>query len=246
MKTLILGHRGYKAKYIENTRPSFMKALECGADGIELDVHLTKDGQVVVFHDFELSRMTKEKGFIFEYSLEEIKKMKVKNNHEIPTLEEVVDDLVEYKRLHSRLKVYLNVEFKAGSQMYEGIEAKVMKICYSKLTSDEVIFSSFDHHCLVNIKALDSNAQVGVLTTASLVEPWTYLKSLAGDFYHPNYLTLSPKNLREMMVKGLLINAYTVNKKAVAKQLMAAGIHMIITDEVEKIVTVRKEVQGEA
>ena len=246
MKTLILGHRGYKAKYVENTRESFLKALEAGADGIELDVHLTKDGQVVVFHDFEMSRMTKEKGFIFEYSLEELRALKLKNHHTIPTLEEVVDDIVKFKKNNSISKVYLNVEFKAGSQMYENIEAKVMNICYSKLSCEEVIFSSFDHHCLLNIKILDKNAKIGVLTTASLVEPWIYLQSLNADYYHPNYLTLSPKNLGEMLMSGLKINAYTVNRRSIARQLITAGIHMIITDEVKKIVAVKKEVYHEA
>lgn len=246
METLIIGHRGYKGKYIENTLQSFLKALEAGADGVELDVHLTKDGEVVVFHDFELSRMTKEKGYIFDYTLEDLREVKIENNNRIPTLNEVLEDLVQYKEKNLKSKIILNVEFKAGSQMYPGIEEKVMTICYEKLAFDEVIFSSFDHHCLVNIKAIDERAQIGVLTTASLVEPWHYMKTIRGDYYHPHYLTLSGKNLKEMMYNELLINAYTVNDLSLAKQLMFAGIHMIITDEVEKMIDLRKEVHNEA
>jgi len=98
METLIIGHRGYKEKYIDNTRQSFLKALEAGADGIELDVHLTKDGAVVVFHDFELSRMTKKTGYIFDYTLEALREVKIENNNRIPTLNEVLEDLVQYKK----------------------------------------------------------------------------------------------------------------------------------------------------
>lgn len=246
METLIIGHRGYKGKYIENTRQSFLKALEAGADGIELDVHLTKDGEVVVFHDFELSRMTKKTGYIFDYTLDALREIKLENNHRIPTLIEVLEDLVQFKEKFSKSKITLNVELKAGSQMYPGIEEKVMDICYTHLSYEEVVFSSFDHHSLVTIKRLNKKAQIGVLSTAALVKPWDYVNSIQGDYYHPHYLALSKENLEEMMVNKLKINAYTVNDLSVAKQLMIAGIHMIITDEVAAMVQLRKEVAHEA
>lgn len=238
MATLIMGHRGFNGKYVENTLESFQKALEYGADGIELDIHCSKDGEIVVFHDFELKRMTGEEGFIFEYTLDELKNMKVAKKYEIPTLKEVLDLIIAFKSTLNK-KIFLNVEFKAGSQMYEGIEGQVMKLCYEKLNVDEVIFSSFDHQALVKIKAIDSLALTGVLTTASLVEPWVYVSSIHGDYYHPHYLTLGPATLKSMLEKGMKINAYTVNRSMVAKQLIKAGIHMIITDEVEKMVMIR-------
>jgi len=246
MSTLIIGHRGYKAKYIENTRESFLEALKAGADGIELDVHLTKDGEVVVFHDFDLYPRTKESSYIFEYTLEDLKKIELENHHSIPTLREVLEDLVQYKENFSRSKIMLNVELKAGSQMYPGIEEKVMTLCYDKLDYNEVIFSSFDHQCLVKIKSSDKRAQIGVLTTAALVEPWLYIKRIKGDYYHPHYLSLSEKNLKEMIQNKLLINTYTLNDLTLGKQLMKSGIHMIITDEVEKMLDMRKEVDHEA
>lgn len=246
MSTLIIGHRGYNAKYTENTLESFIEALKAGADGIELDVHLTKDGEVVVFHDFDLSRMTKESGYIFEFTLEDLKEIKLENNHSIPTLREVLEKLIQYKDNYSKSEITLNVEFKAGSQMYPDIEEKVMEICYDKLSYNEIVFSSFDHQCLVEIKSLDQQAQIGVLTTAALVEPWLYVNRIKGDYYHPHYLSLSEKNLKEMIQNKLLINTYTLNDMTLGKQLMKAGIHMIITDEVEKMLDLRKEVDHEA
>jgi len=240
METLIIGHRGFNGEYVENTRESFIKALDLGVDGIELDVHLSKDGEVIVFHDFELKRMTGENGYVFQYTLAELKEMKILDKHEIPTLEEVIDDLIVYKK-KSNKKLYLNVEFKAGSQMYKGIEERVMKICYERLAIEEVIFSSFDHQALVKIKELDERALTGVLTAAALVNPWDYVASIKGDYYHPNYLTLMPMVLGAMLENGLPINTYTVNDPKVGKQLIEAGIHMIITDEVEQMLQVRKE-----
>lgn len=244
MKTLIIGHRGFNSQYVENTLESFEAALAHGADGIELDVHLSSDGEVMVFHDFDLKRMTGQEGFIFQYTLKELKAMRVGSNHEMPSLSEVLDLLVSHKKQGK--KVYLNVEFKAGSQMYEGIEQKVMKLCYQKLSPDEVIFSSFDHQALLDIKVLDARALTGVLTTAALVKPWAYMDTIQGDFYHPYYLTLTPKLLQDMFGRGVKINAYTVNDQRVGQQLMAAGIHMIITDDVASMVALREASDYEA
>ncbi len=240
METLIIGHRGFNGEYVENTRESFLKALELGADGIELDVHLSKDGEVIVFHDFDLKRMTGENGYVFQYTLAELKEMKILDKHEIPTLEEVIDDLIAYKKQNNK-KLYLNVEFKAGSQMYEGVEERVMKICYERLAVEEVIFSSFDHQALVKIKELDERALTGVLTAAALVNPWNYVDSIKGDYYHPNCMTLTPMVLEGMFKNRLPINTYTVNDPKIGKQLIEAGIHMVITDEVKLMLQVRKE-----
>jgi len=245
MRPLILGHRGYSSKYIENTRESFRQALLAGADGLELDIHMTRDGQLVVFHDFELKRMTGQEGYIFQYSLEELNNFKIKGEHDFLTLNQVVEDLVTYQKDLGR-KLYLNVEFKAGSSMYEGIEARAMAVCFERLPVDQVIFSSFDHHALLAIKTLDHTALTGVLTTCAMVEPWDYLSKLGADYYHPHYLTLSPLTLPPLLQAGVQINTYTLNDPQIARQLMVSGLHMIITDAVGTMVDLRREVLGEA
>ena len=75
--TLIIGHRGAKATYAENTLTSFEKAIRHGADGIELDIHYSKDGEIMVFHDFTLDRMCKAEGAIYELSATELQALTV-------------------------------------------------------------------------------------------------------------------------------------------------------------------------
>ncbi len=230
MKSIILGHRGYKAKYPENTLLSFQKALEGGADGIELDVHFTSDGEPVVFHDFELERMTDGNGMIFQSSYESIRKLRTKGNHQekIPHLQEVIDLI---KSLQTPGKgIWLNIEFKAGSDMYPGIEEKVLKASHT-LPSEYVIYSSFDHYALSKIKGIHEKALTGALTMCSLYKPWDYLNAIGADFYHPHYLSLLEKPLRDMLEHRMRINTYTVNDITIAKQLSQAGVFSIITDD---------------
>ena len=134
--TEIFAHRGASGYAPENTLEAFRLAMEQGADGIELDVHLTKDGEVVVIHDETLDRTSDGQGKVRDYTLEELKKFSFHNHIEkykgvqIPTLKEVLD-LVE----NSSMKV--NIELKTGIYWYEGIEEKTMEIVKNKKTREK-------------------------------------------------------------------------------------------------------------
>ncbi|MDH8677251.1 glycerophosphodiester phosphodiesterase family protein [Fusibacter bizertensis] len=240
--TLIFGHRGAKAYYAENTILSFEHAIEMGADGIELDIHYSKDGEIMVFHDFTLNRMCGVNGSIFDYTLSELKRFKVQYRNqyqEIPTLKEVLDLILSLQVKHQK-KIVLNVELKAGSDFYPDIEKNAMALCYSKLSKDQVVFSSFDHYALKEIRGLDAMAQTGILTASALVDPWEYVKKLGANYYHPAYLSLTPRLLSEISHTDLKVNTYTVNDTTIAKQLMLNGINAIITDSPDIMVELRK------
>lgn len=246
MKTKVFGHRGSKGYYPENSMLSFEKALDMGADGIELDVHYSKEGKIVVFHDFELDRMTPDKGMIFEKTWEELSQIflidqttgKV-SGEKIPTLEDVLQLLARKQEQLGR-SLYLNVEFKAGSSLYKGIEERVVALCLQYLPKDQLIFSSFDHFALKTIKTIDQSLQTGVLTTAAMVDPWEYTQKLKADFYHPYFLTLTPDVLASYRAVHLEINPYTVNDLKVAKQLIEAGVYGIITDFPDQILKLQE------
>ena len=232
MQTKIFGHRGAKGYYPENSLLSFEKAIEMGVDGLELDIHFSKDGKLVVFHDFELDRMTDASGMIYEKTWEELSELKLKDaRYEtgMPTLEMVLQLIVEKQRLMQRT-LELNVEFKAGSGLYKGIEAAAVDLCLRYLPKEQLIFSSFDHFALLAVKAIDKSLRTGVLTTAAMVEPWSYVTKLGADYYHPYCMTLAPQVLESYQANHLPINTYTVNDPNQAKLLKAAGVYGIITD----------------
>lgn len=86
-----IGHRGAKGYTVENTLESFQKAIDLNVDAIELDVHVCKTGELIVFHDFTLERLTNGKGEISKSSLEELKKLRINEKFKIPTLIEALD-----------------------------------------------------------------------------------------------------------------------------------------------------------
>ncbi len=239
--TKIIGHRGASTYEVENTIPAFSTALEQGADGLELDVHFSADGQIVVFHVFNLKSLTGDTGFVFEKTLEGLKLLTCKAHGKsavIPTLEEVLELIVEFQKKSSK-EILLNVEFKAGSDYYPDIEKKTLELCLKYLKMNQLIFSSFDHYALQMLRNLSPELRLGILTASAIVDPWLYVEHLNADFYHPHYLTLSDRELMRLKEHNLKVISYTVNDLEIAKKLIAQGIYAIITDIPDKMLALR-------
>lgn len=123
MKTKVWAHRGASGYMPENTLPSFQKAVELGADGVELDIQLSKDGEIVVCHDEMVDRTSNAKGWLKDYTLAELKEMdfsyqfKELGKVSIPTMKEVFE-------LLKPTNLIINIELKTGIFDYEGIEEK--------------------------------------------------------------------------------------------------------------------------
>lgn len=160
----IWAHRGCSQMYPENTLLAFGKAAEInGLTGIELDIQLTKDGHMVVFHDESLERTTNGIGRLCDFTLSELRKLKINSINggyeRIPTITEVFD-LLE-KRLKSGLK--LNIELKNNIIPYEGMEYKIIDLVHKCGLEDRVIYSSFSALSIEKIKELDPEAETAIL-----------------------------------------------------------------------------------
>lgn len=161
VKSKIFAHRGAKSFAPENTLSAFKKAVESGADGIELDVHLSQDGFIVVMHDENVDRTTNGKGEIKELSLAEIKKLDAGSwfdekfkDEKVPTLEEVLETLHELKFTGE-----LNVELKTDKNNYEGIEEKVSGLLRSVKWTFTYIYSSFSFSSLEKMYSVEPSAE---------------------------------------------------------------------------------------
>ena len=165
--TKIFAHRGASAYAPENTMEAFALAVKQEADGIELDVQMTKDGQVVVIHDETIDRVSDGKGAVRDYTLEELRKFSFSNHMEnykeaaIPTLKEVLEFL-------KPTNLELNIELKTGIYWYPGLEEKTMELVKEAGMEDRVIYSSFNHYSVQKILELDSNAQCAYLYSCLL------------------------------------------------------------------------------
>lgn len=162
----IWAHRGCSQMYPENTLLAFEKAVEIdGLTGIELDVQLTRDGYLAVCHDERVDRTTDGIGELRQYSLAELKKLRIDaGNHtyqQIPLLEEVFDLLQE----HLKKGLKLNIELKNSVFPYEGMEKKVIELVHRYSLQEHVVYSSFYALSLERIKSLDPGAETGILDT---------------------------------------------------------------------------------
>lgn len=169
----IWAHRGCSLAFPENTLPAFHAACQVpGITGIELDVQLSSDGQMVVFHDEKLDRLMDTEGDVRDFSLRELQRMKFKDwdyavkeesgRMYIPTLEEVFELVKPYSE-QKNLKI--NIELKNSIVRYEGMEEKVLALAERYGMKEYIVYSSFNPESLQRIKRLEPSAETGILQT---------------------------------------------------------------------------------
>lgn len=232
MKTRVLGHRGASFYAPENTIPAFELALEQGADGIELDVHLSKDGELIVIHDERVDRTTNGKGFIKDLTLEELKSLDASYDKAeyagavIPTLAEV------YSLFRENDKI-VNVEIKTDIFDYPGICEKLLELEKSAGMQGRVIYSSFNHYTVREMKALAPEEKIGLLYMSGLYAPWEYAKTVGAECLHPYFLSVSrnPRMVEECTKLGIETNLWTVNESVWMERFKKLGVTSLITDK---------------
>lgn len=230
----ILAHRGASGTAPENTIVAFKKALVDGCDGFEFDVQQTKDGKIIVFHDWTLERTSNGQGHLRDYTLEELKKLDVGSwfseefqGERIPTLEETLDIIPNDK--------LINIELKEKYSTERGTEKKVLEII-KKYPNKNIIVSSFSHNLLKNLKELDSSVKVGILLESALVNLDRYIENLGFniDGYHPSKSFININDVEYLKSKGIDINVWTVNSLEDARILENMRVTRIITNFPEK------------
>ena len=226
-KMLKIAHRGAKGYEPENTLKAFQKALDFNADGIELDVHLSADGHIIVIHDETIDKMTNGKGFINTLSLPELKSFLVADQYEIPTLKEVFD-LVNKK-------CFINIELKNADTLTKVISLIDEYVSEKKWSYDHFIVSSFDWNALKEVHDFDSKISIGVLTETNLDLALAFAETINAKAIHPYYHLLNPENTKEIQQKGFLVLPWTVNIEEDIQKIKSYQVDGIITDFPDKI-----------
>ena len=227
--TLVYAHRGASGYMPENTNESFEKAVELGADGMELDIQLSKDGKIMVCHDYRIDRTSDGKGFLKDFTCEELRKFNFSNGREgfyrIPLLEEVLE-------LVKANDVILNIELKSDAKFsYEGMEDKVVAMVKDMKVEDKIVYSSFNHYSLRRLRFLDPSAKIAILYEACLYEPWQYAKPLGCWGLHPEKNSLyEPYILDYAHRDRLMVNTWTVNDEKEMRVLVNKGVDGLITN----------------
>jgi len=245
IKTKIIAHRGFSGKYPENTMLAFKKAYEAGADGIELDVHLTSDGEVIICHDEEIDRTSDGHGYIKDLTLKEIKNHRFLNGMDKVEFESEEDikapTLNEFMEWFRDTGMIVNIELKNNIFRYPGIVEKVLGICKEYGVSERVIISSFNHHAIKDVKAADETIRCGFLTASSILEPGNYTRYHGAECYHPLFISLAPEDFKNLKDNGIEINTWTVNEEEHMEPLMKIGTDGIITNFPDKAIELNKK-----
>ena len=231
MKSIVIyGHRGAARYYPENTMISYKKAIEMGADGIEIDVHKSKDGHLIVCHDEKVDRTTNGSGYIKDLSLHELKNLDAGSwfndkfkGEQIPVLEEVLQFVKEKN-------VLLNIEIKSGPIFYHDIEEYIVNAIKDYNLEDKTIISSFNHYSLLKIKDIDKGLKTGILYIAGLASPWEYAKSVKADAIHPLFMTIDRDVVLGCLENGIQVNPFTVNEEWGLQLMKSFGVTSVITD----------------
>ncbi|SFG20686.1 glycerophosphodiester phosphodiesterase [Sporolactobacillus nakayamae] len=240
MKTAVYAHRGSKSNRPENTLASFEEAMRVGSDGIELDVHLTKDQQVVVMHDEKIDRTTNGKGQIKSYTLEELKRFDAGSwfspkfkGERVPTLSQVLELLKNYQGV-------LNIEFKTDRNVYPSIEARVADLVDQYRPLLPVVYSSFNHESLIRLKQIKPNAEIALLLWERLADPWRYTEQVGATAQHLWQPTALSETAAQLQNHGIKVRAWTVNQPKNMQLAFEMGLDAIITDHPEAALDLRK------
>ena len=223
-------HRGASNYYPENTMVSLKEWIKTGANGLEIDVHKTKDNKLVVIHDEDIQRTFKGKGLVKDMTLEELRRFKCRNKNfenniecRIPTLEEVLD-------LVKETNVILNIELKTDKIHYEGIERDVIELVNRHGLKKQIVLSSFNHESIRICREIDGEFETGLLYSKPIENVVQYAKEFGTNAIHPDLRLVSEELIEEANKNNIKVNIYTVNSPIYMRKLIAADVNGIFTD----------------
>ena len=217
----IFAHRGYSGKYPENTMLAFEGALKLSVNGIELDVHKTKDGKLAAIHDESIDRTFLGNGLVKDYDLRDLKKLENRDEKFRENIDSIIGTLEEVILLVSfKDDFVLNIELKTDVIHYNGIEEDVLEMLDSYDMIENTIISSFNHESLKICKKINKNIKTAVLYSEPIEDIVNYAKELGVYAIHPDYKLVDKSLIKKCHENNILVNAYTVNEKEDIERLI--------------------------
>jgi len=213
---LKIGHRGARAYEPENTLSSFRKAIELGANAVELDVRKTKDGKLVVIHNADVNKTTNREGAVNELTLEQIQKLVTDKNEHIPTLDDVLDSVGK------RVKILIEIK-------EVGTEKQILDLIQQKGLTDNVIIVSFHEEALKKVRELNSEVETGLIYVRHKNPIQTAL-DLKAKYLLSLYSFTHSANVKKTHENGLKMIVWTINKKEEVEEYKKKGVDGIASD----------------
>ncbi len=231
----IYAHRGASGTHPENTIAAFKEAARLDIYGVEFDVHLTKDGEIVVIHDESIDRTSNGVGLVKDYTLSELRSFDFGSWFGNDFKDESILTLEEVLHVFKHTTHHVNIELKSDVFVYEGMGEKVLQVIENMKMADRVIISSFDHEAIRDFKKMAPHIEVATLTMEVLVDAYDYARFIPADALHISLPSAMRKMTKEALLKGAIIRVFTVNQEQQALALNQIGVHAIFTDFPEKM-----------
>jgi glycerophosphoryl diester phosphodiesterase len=229
----VIGHRGCGSGPLENTLQGMQQALAWGVDGIECDVKSTRDGELVVFHDSSLDRLTNGSGTVAEHSLMELKQLKINNQERIPTLAELLTLLKPHPNL------IIDIDIKV-----QDIEAKILKELKTQDLVDRTILSSKATQIVRRVHELNEEIATGFIFEYNYEDPISVAIDLGCTAIFPRLDLVSEELVLACRQNGLKLNPWSINSEADMQRFIDFGVDWIITDYPPKLLNILNRIGG--
>ncbi|EZP77178.1 glycerophosphodiester phosphodiesterase [Parageobacillus genomosp. 1] len=235
----VYAHRGFSGKYPENTMLAFQKAYDVGADGIELDVQMTKDGEIVVIHDERVDRTTDGIGYVKDFLYKQLRLLDAGSwfhdhfaRQRIPALMEVLEWVQDLDR-----KIMINIELKNDAIDYPHLEEKVLKMIGQLQLENQVILSSFNIFSMLKARQLHPTIEIGTLFEGVNESAVPRAKVVNAQAIHGDLPFVLSSEGKKAVDQGMKLRVYTVNDAKVVPMLRNAGVSALMTDFPNEILT---------
>ena len=239
----IYAHRGFTGAFPENTMIAFKEAVKIGAEGIETDVQMTKDGVLCLIHDETVNRTSNSKGYIKDMTWEQVKNIDVSCKIldgrygfcGIPSAEEFLD-------LIKTSGIKANIELKNSKIYYPGLADKLVEMIKSFGIEEQVMISSFNNASLVRLKKIAPEIKCGFLKgTPTIENAGLYCSEMGVDYFHPDFKNVTPEVKAECDSYSIGLNVWTVNDKPALRNMIGLGVNSVITNYPDYALEVRGE-----
>jgi glycerophosphoryl diester phosphodiesterase len=226
---LVIAHRGASGTRPENTFSAYERALALGADMIEIDLHLTRDGAIVITHDEDLSGLGGD-GTVGDVDLASVRSLDAGDGQSVPTLAEVLD------RFGLRIPFNLELKTRSHAGAYPGLEEAALEAVEARGLLDRTLFSCFDDTVLERIRELRSQARIALLVSPRTAgREIARARALAAEALNPWIGMASPQLVSEARSSGLGVFVFTVDQPADMRRLVENGVTGLFTNFPERM-----------
>lgn len=239
----IISHRGANRYAPQNTMPAFRRSLDLGVDGFETDVHVSKDGHIVICHNYDVNATSNGMGRISSMTLAQLRELDFGSYYSSAFRNTKIPVLSEFLELVNKSDIsIMNIELKSPRERETGIVKKTIDAVKEYGLFDRLLISSFDPALLVECKQIDPACKTGFLYSPNTVynnfrwlHPISYAKSIGADALHPMYIYVNRSYVKMAHKAGLAVNVWTCDSTRIIKKMLRCGVDGIITDNPDRV-----------